>query len=197
MPWRPAVTGRRSGPSGRIVAGAIPGPLVASRHGEWYRQLFQPGVEDGNVRPEVLAGYRNTAIYLRGSRHVPPRHEAMRDAMPALFDLLGEESEPSVRAVLGHWLFGYVHPYPDGNGRMARFPMNAMLASGGYPWTVTPVDRRTDCPAALEQASVHRDMEPFACFVASRSERSMGWRYSRTAERSSAPFSDVLDSGHS
>jgi len=44
---------------------------------------------------------------------------------------------PGVRAVLGRWLFGYIHPYPDGNGRMARFVMNAMLASGGYPWTVT------------------------------------------------------------
>ena len=42
--------------------------------------------------------------------------------MPALLDLLGEESEPSVRAVLGHWLFGCVHPYADGNGRMAPLP---------------------------------------------------------------------------
>jgi Fic family protein len=51
--------------------------------------------------------------------------------MPALFDLLENEPAPSVRAVLGHWMFGYIHPYPDGNGRMARFLMNAMLASGG------------------------------------------------------------------
>ena len=41
--------------------------------------------------------------------------------MPALFDLLEDETEPSVRAVLGHWLVGYIHPYPDGNGRIARF----------------------------------------------------------------------------
>jgi len=42
-----------------------------------------------------------------------------------------------VRAVLGHWLFGYIHPYPDGNGRMARFLMNVVLASGGYSWTIS------------------------------------------------------------
>jgi len=35
--------------------------------------------------------------------------------------------EPGVRAVLGHWPFGYIHPYLDGNGRMARFLMNAIL----------------------------------------------------------------------
>ena len=34
-----------------------------------------------------LAGYRNDAVYLRTSRYVPPRWEAVRDAMPALFDL--------------------------------------------------------------------------------------------------------------
>ena len=51
--------------------------------------------------------------------------------MPALFDLVESEPEPGVRAALGHWLFGYVHLYPDGNGRMSRL-MNAMLASGGY-----------------------------------------------------------------
>jgi Fic family protein len=35
--------------------------------------------------------------------------------------------------VLGDWLLGYFHPYPDGNGLVARFLLNAMLAPGGYP----------------------------------------------------------------
>ena len=39
-------------------------------------------------------------------------------------------------------MVGYLHPYPDGNGRIARFLMNAMLASGGYPWTVIRVEDR-------------------------------------------------------
>jgi Fic family protein len=44
----------------------------------------------------------------------------------------------SVRVVLGHFVFVYIHPYIDGNGRMGRFLMNLMLASGGYPWAVIP-----------------------------------------------------------
>jgi len=88
--------------------------------------------------------------------------------MPALFDLLEEEPEPSVRAVLGHWLFGYIHPYPDGNGRMARFVMNAMLASGGYPWTVIRVEDRDCYLAALESAGIAQDILPFAKLVADR-----------------------------
>ena len=93
--------------------------------------------------------------------------------MPALFDLLENETEPSVRAVLGHWLFGYIHPYPDGNGRIARFLMNVMLASGGYPWTVIRVERRAAYLAALERASVFQDIGPFAQFVADQVRSSL------------------------
>ena len=50
----------------------------------------------------------------------------------------------------------------DGNGRMGRFLMNVMLAAGGYPWTVVPVERRDDYMTALEAASVDGDIKPFA-----------------------------------
>ncbi len=154
-----------------IIAGADSGTLVRKAHRDWYRELFEPCVAGGLIPAGALAGYRNDAVYLRGSRHVPPRWEAVRDAMPTLFDLMEEEEEPSVRAVLGHWLFGYIHPYPDGNGRMARFLMNAMLASGGYSWTVIRVEDRDGYMSALESASVDMEIGPFASFVAER----VGW----------------------
>lgn len=152
----------------KIIAGDDPGRLVRAAHRDWYRELFRPGVAAGLVTASELSGYRTEAVFLRGSRHVPPRREAVRDAMPALFDLLEQETEPSVRAVLGHWLFGYIHPYPDGNGRMGRFVMNAMLASGGYPWIVIRVEDRSTYLEALEAASVDQDIGPFARFVAER-----------------------------
>jgi hypothetical protein len=150
------------------IGGINPGNLVRTSHREWYRELFQPCVAAGLIAPSALAGYRSDAVYLRTSRYVPPRWEAVRDAMPALFDLLENEPEPGVRAVLGHWLFGYIHPYPDGNGRMARFLMNAMLASGGYPWTVVRVEARTPYLQALDSASIDLDIRPFAAFLADR-----------------------------
>ena len=93
--------------------------------------------------------------------------------MPALFELLSREEEPSVRAVLGHWLLGYIHPYPDGNGRVARFLMNVMLASGGYPWTVIRMEDRRAYLEALESASVESNIEPFCRFLAERVRRAM------------------------
>lgn len=68
--------------------------------------------------------------------------------------------------MLGHFVFVYIHPYMDGNGRIGRLLMNVMLASGGYPWTIVPVDRRNDYISALESASVGQDIAPFATFLA-------------------------------
>jgi Fic family protein len=86
--------------------------------------------------------------------------------MPALLDFLREETEPSVRVVLGHFIFVYIHPYMDGNGRMGRFLMNVMLAGGGYPWVVVPLEARGAYMAALEEASVGQNIQPFADFLA-------------------------------
>jgi fido (protein-threonine AMPylation protein) len=152
----------------KIIGGADAAKLVREAHREWYRQMFQPCVAAGLIEAQALAGYRNHFVFLKGSRHVPPRWEIIPDAMDAFFDLLESETEPSVRIVLGHWLFGYIHPYPDGNGRMARFLMNAMLASGGYPWTVIRVEDRATYMKALESASVNGNLTPFANFIAER-----------------------------
>jgi Fic family protein len=53
----------------------------------------------------------------------------------------------------------------DGNGRVGRFLINTMMASGGYPWTVIPVTDRNGYVNALEKASVGEDIAPFANFL--------------------------------
>jgi hypothetical protein len=122
----------------QVIAGGDAGAIARRAHRDWYREMFQPCVAAGLLTPGALAGYRNDAVYLRTSRYVPPRWEAVRDA------------------------------YPDGNGRMARFLMNVMLASDGYPWTVIRVRDRAAYLAALDRASIDMDITPFATFVAQR-----------------------------
>jgi Fic family protein len=105
-------------------------------------------------------------VYIRRSMHVPPSRESVRELMPTFFELLQQEKEPAVRVVLGHFAFVYIHPYFDGNGRVGRFLMNVMLASGGYPWAVIPLERRDDYMRVLESASVRGDIKPFSKFLA-------------------------------
>ena len=149
----------------KVLRGENAGAVADKDHATWYRELFGPSVAAGILKPSDLAGYRSGPVFIRRSMHVPPSREAVRELMPTFFELLGQENEPAVRVVLGHFMFVYIHPYFDGNGRMGRFMMNLMMASGGYPWTIIPLERRADYMSALEAASVEQNIKPFSQFL--------------------------------
>jgi hypothetical protein len=150
----------------RVIRGEGAGMVFRDALPRWYRALFSPSVHAGILSSSDLAGYRNDQVFIRGALHVPPSKEAVRECMPVFFELLEAEPEPRVRAVLGHFLFVFIHPYMDGNGRLARFLMNLMLVPAGYGWTVIPVERRSEYLRVLEQASSFANIAPFARFVA-------------------------------
>ncbi|MFP3566777.1 Fic family protein [Paraburkholderia sp. SIMBA_030] len=132
---------------------------------QWYVTLFSPSVAAGILKPEDLAGYRNSQVFIRHALHVPLSPEAVRQCMPTLFELLAAEEHPGVRAVLGHFIFVFIHPYMDGNGRLSRFLMNALLTTGGYLWTIVTVQSRKQYLEALEQASTYGNIVPFADLI--------------------------------
>lgn len=132
---------------------------------DWYQDLFEPSIDAGILTRGQVIGYRNHPVFVRTANHVPPACEKLMDAMETYFDLLDEEEHFGVRAVLGHWLLGYIHPYPDGNGRLARFVMNAVLASSGYTWTVIRLDQRTRYMQALDAASFGCDIIHFTKLI--------------------------------
>lgn len=150
-----------------ILKGTNAGEVVNNELRTWYRELFTPSVTVGLLKPSDLAGYRTNQVYIKGSLHTPLNPDAVRDAMPVLFELLINEPDARVRAILGHFIFVYIHPYMDGNGRIARFIMNSQLISGGYNWIIIPVERRAEYMAALEKASVKEDILEFTRFIAS------------------------------
>lgn len=151
---------------GKALKGVNPGKIFDEDHRDWYREMFAPCVAAGIIKPADLAGYRREQVFIRRSMHIPPGSDAMRDLMPAFCDLLSEETDAAVRVVLGHFFFVYIHPYMDGNGRIGRFLMNVLLAAGGYPWIVIPVEQRSKYMAALEEASTRQNIIPFCKFLA-------------------------------
>ncbi|MBQ2260000.1 MAG: Fic family protein [Loktanella sp.] len=149
-----------------VLQGADAGEVVERDLSDWYRNLFAPSVTAGILKASQLAGYRSSPVYIRQSQHVPMSPEAVRDCMPVFFDLLKAEDDPTVRIILGHFIFVFIHPFLDGNGRIARFLMNVMMAAAGQPWTVIRFEQRNAYMAALENASVKGDIRPFAAFLA-------------------------------
>lgn len=51
--------------------------------------------------------------------------------------------------------------------------MNLMLAGGGYPWVVVPVEKRDRYMNALEEASVKQNIAPFSKFLADLTTKSL------------------------
>ncbi len=151
---------------GKVLANDNAGLVVKRDHHDWYAELFGPSVSAGIVEASQLIGYRRGPIFIRNSLHTPLPSQALLDSLETLWDLLEAEPEASVRAVLGHHLFVFIHPYYDGNGRIGRFLMNTLLASGGYPWTVIRMSRRDVYMKALEAASVKGQITPLAEFIA-------------------------------
>jgi len=149
-----------------VLNGADVVTVIQRNLAKWYQALFSPSVDAGLIEAVHLAGYRNDRVYIRQSLHVPPPKEAVLDCMDAFFTCLQHEKNPIVRAVLGHFIFVYIHPYMDGNGRIGRFIMNVLWCAGGYPWTIVRLESRKPYLQALEAASVEKNIVPFSLFLA-------------------------------
>lgn len=115
-----------------ILQNGNAGEIVGRDFEDWHFEMFQPCITAGIIKPSDLIGYRTGQVYIRGSKHTPLSPDAVRNAMPVLVDLMREEENAIVRAILGHFFFVYIHPYMDGNGRTARFLMNVMLVTAGH-----------------------------------------------------------------
>jgi Fic family protein len=138
--------------------------------------LFTPSVEAGVVAAEDLRAWRRSPVFIRDTLFVPPGTEKVPRMIDLLFQELAgiETSKGLLRAVLVHLWFVWIHPFPDGNGRTARFLMNAALLGGGLRWLTIRVDQRTEYFDALRRAQLREDYAPFARFIAGSLERSAG-----------------------
>lgn len=91
--------------------------IVETDHEKWYRGLFTPSITAGILETVDLAGYRNHPVYIRGSMYVPPNYIAVRELIPAFFDLLRNENEAAVR---GQWSNGtFFNERNDGEWRLS------------------------------------------------------------------------------
>jgi prophage maintenance system killer protein len=141
----------------------------------WYRQLFIPKVQSGLAQPSLLTSYRKKPVFIRGSRHTPVNKDFVEDVMDKFLLLLDEEDTPWIKALLGHFILVFIHPFPDGNGRTARFLMNAALVLSGHNWTVVQLQNKAEYFEVLEEASTKGNIIPYAKFIKKEMMTSAKW----------------------
>lgn len=69
------------------------------------------------------------------------------------FDILAGLTDPFDRAMFAMFLVSEVHPFDDGNGRVARLAMNAELSAAGRPRIIIATVFRNEYQTALRQMS--------------------------------------------
>ncbi len=146
------------------------GPLPITNHLilDIYTNLFQPSVEAGLVEPAALRGWRNVPVFISGSRYVPPAADRVGELMSALIEFLPTIPSAIVSSILAHLTFVTIHPFPDGNGRVGRFLMNAILLGNGWPWLTIKEGERGTYFESLREAQLEDNARPFAGFIAQR-----------------------------
>ncbi len=92
---------------------------------------------------------------------------------PAMGDLIDwyrkqedEGEHPIVIAATFHYRFIRIHPFDDGNGRLARLLMNMILIKHGYTVAVVPIEERDQYIGMLEQADKTEDLTEFITYIA-------------------------------
>jgi len=109
-------------------------PLSEERLHGWHSVLFPTGYSDGHKID--VASYRSDEMQIvsnRGYResihYIAPPHIDILEEMSRFFDYVNSTiEEPFIKSAIVHLWFVTIHPYDDGNGRIARAITNYILA---------------------------------------------------------------------
>ena len=101
-----------------------------------------------------------------------------------------EGEHPIVIAATFHYRFVRIHPFDDGNGRMARLLMNMILIKHGYTVAMIRRENRDEYLSKLEQTDRTEDLTEFINYIAGCCEYALDL-YLRAAR--GEPIDDIED----
>jgi len=118
---------------------------------------------------EQAGKIRTGQVFISGNRYKLPKPADLPKQLTNFIDWFQRSERllhPVEFAALVHQKFVFIHPFVDGNGRVARLLMNLALLRAGYPIAIIPPVLRREYIAALETA--HRSTKDFCTFIAQR-----------------------------
>ena len=119
------------------------------------------GIED-----HIAGTLRNQSVMISGAKYQPPDSSEVKDLIVQLFKTLEKNSgcDPIIMAVWVHWGIARIHPFFDGNGRMARLWQDVVLFGNRFTTAIIPVEARSEYYLALTSADAG-DLNPLAQLV--------------------------------
>ena len=87
--------------------------------------------------------------------------ELVRGTLRQAYELGRHLAQPAARGAFMMFIVAEVHPFNDGNGRLARLFLNAELTAGGCGRLIVPTSLRGDYISCLEALTVGGNPEPF------------------------------------
>ena len=113
-----------------------------------------------STRPDIAGRIREHQVAISGSRFVPPVPVEVYPLLREFFrwyDRAKTKLHPVDLAALVHLKFVTVHPFSDGNGRVARLLMNFVLHRRGFPMLDIPYAGRNRYYGVLERAQTRQE----------------------------------------
>jgi len=106
---------------------------------------------------------RSVAVRLKGSETILPNPLKVPELMDEfVIWLQGENQDNPIKfAIEAHFKLVTIHPFVDGNGRVARLLMNLLLMRAGYPQAIIRKEDRSEYIKSLEKAQTKDDMEDY------------------------------------
>jgi fido (protein-threonine AMPylation protein) len=145
-------------------------------HQETYAVHTSIGVQSQELKKGVYKRYPNSVQLDTGARHEYCPPESVESEMDRLVGIAAAQVErrvpADIRAAWLHHAFSQIHPYPDGNGRVARTLATVVLVQSGlFPFIVRNSEK-SDYYAQLQNADAG-NLEGFSEFLRRTQRRTL------------------------
>ena len=138
-------------------------PLEESDILELHR-LFYEKIDSGKA-----GHYRTAPVFFSGGKYAVAPPERIESDMKKFVKWFNDNEHklPTPEfAALAHQKFVFIHPFIDGNGRVARLILNFALIRGEYTIAIIPALLRHEYIQSLEMS--HKNPQVFVDFIAER-----------------------------
>lgn len=124
-----------------------------------------------DTKPHIAGKYKKKDNKVYGSKFKTTPHNLVPTDMKLLFKELKENKDklhPLELAAWVHWKFVKIHPFQDGNGRIARIIMNLVLTNNDYAMIDIKTKYKQQYFKALEKCNYNENGEALATLLVKR-----------------------------